>query len=58
MILLNFFNDFVKFLFNNFKKISFKIFKNLIQVNNELKWASRWDYILESMPHTKIHWFR
>jgi len=21
------------------------------------KWASRWDYILESMPHTKIHWF-
>lgn len=26
-------------------------------VNNEKKWASRWDYILESMPHTKIHWF-
>ncbi|XP_065644193.1 transmembrane 9 superfamily member 2 isoform X2 [Hydra vulgaris] len=25
--------------------------------NNNLKWASRWDYILESMPHTKIHWF-
>ena len=25
--------------------------------NNEKKWASRWDYILESMPHTKIHWF-
>jgi len=24
---------------------------------NELKWASRWDYILESMPHTRIHWF-
>lgn len=21
------------------------------------KWASRWDYILESMPHTRIHWF-
>lgn len=27
------------------------------KVNNEKKWASRWDYILESMPHTKIHWF-
>lgn len=25
--------------------------------NNDKKWASRWDYILESMPHTKIHWF-
>ena len=22
------------------------------------KWASRWDYILDSMPHTKIQWFR
>ncbi|XP_058942377.2 transmembrane 9 superfamily member 2-like [Pocillopora verrucosa] len=21
------------------------------------KWASRWDYILDSMPHTKIQWF-
>jgi len=27
------------------------------KVNNDKKWASRWDYILESMPHTKIHWF-
>ncbi|KXJ23174.1 transmembrane 9 superfamily member 2 [Exaiptasia diaphana] len=25
--------------------------------NNSLKWASRWDYILQSMPHTKIQWF-
>ncbi|EDO38363.1 predicted protein [Nematostella vectensis] len=25
--------------------------------NNSLKWASRWDYILDSMPHTKIQWF-
>jgi transmembrane 9 superfamily protein 2/4 len=24
---------------------------------NEIKWASRWDYILDSMPHTKIQWF-
>uniref|UniRef100_A0A9L0IVF0 Transmembrane 9 superfamily member n=1 Tax=Equus asinus TaxID=9793 RepID=A0A9L0IVF0_EQUAS len=22
-----------------------------------VKWASRWDYILESMPHTNIQWF-
>ncbi|XP_065055621.1 transmembrane 9 superfamily member 2-like [Rhopilema esculentum] len=25
--------------------------------DNKLKWASRWDYILDSMPHTRIHWF-
>ncbi|XP_031555526.1 transmembrane 9 superfamily member 2-like [Actinia tenebrosa] len=25
--------------------------------DNTLKWASRWDYILQSMPHTKIQWF-
>ncbi|NXP20252.1 TM9S2 protein, partial [Scytalopus superciliaris] len=25
---------------------------------NNIKWASRWDYILESMPHTNIQWFR
>ena len=22
-----------------------------------MKWASRWDYILDSMPHTNIQWF-
>uniref|UniRef100_A0A8C7ZA92 Transmembrane 9 superfamily member n=1 Tax=Oryzias sinensis TaxID=183150 RepID=A0A8C7ZA92_9TELE len=26
-------------------------------VNNSIKWASRWDYILVSMPHTNIQWF-
>ncbi|KAG5843642.1 transmembrane 9 superfamily member 2-like [Anguilla anguilla] len=25
--------------------------------NNDIKWASRWDYILISMPHTNIQWF-
>ncbi|XP_037960116.1 transmembrane 9 superfamily member 2 [Teleopsis dalmanni] len=25
--------------------------------NNTVKWSSRWDYILESMPHTNIQWF-
>ena len=25
--------------------------------NNDIKWASRWDYILRSMPHAKIQWF-
>ncbi|XP_070461054.1 transmembrane 9 superfamily member 2-like isoform X1 [Equus przewalskii] len=25
--------------------------------NKRVKWASRWDYILESMPHTNIQWF-
>uniref|UniRef100_A0A8B9H5B1 Transmembrane 9 superfamily member n=1 Tax=Astyanax mexicanus TaxID=7994 RepID=A0A8B9H5B1_ASTMX len=24
---------------------------------NQIKWASRWDYILVSMPHTNIQWF-
>ena len=22
-----------------------------------VRWSSRWDYILESMPHTNIQWF-
>ncbi|XP_017858464.1 PREDICTED: transmembrane 9 superfamily member 2 [Drosophila arizonae] len=26
-------------------------------LNNSVKWSSRWDYILESMPHTNIQWF-
>lgn len=26
-------------------------------VDNTIKWSSRWDYILESMPHTNIQWF-
>ncbi|XP_044924120.1 transmembrane 9 superfamily member 2 isoform X2 [Mustela putorius furo] len=25
--------------------------------NRSIRWASRWDYILESMPHTNIQWF-
>lgn len=25
--------------------------------NNAIRWASRWDYILVSMPHTNIQWF-
>uniref|UniRef100_A0A4D5R996 Transmembrane 9 superfamily member n=2 Tax=Scolopendra TaxID=41364 RepID=A0A4D5R996_SCOVI len=25
--------------------------------NNQVKWSSRWDHILESMPHTNIQWF-
>jgi hypothetical protein len=27
------------------------------QKNSNVKWSSRWDYILESMPHTNIQWF-
>uniref|UniRef100_UPI00398E80D4 transmembrane 9 superfamily member 2 n=1 Tax=Pristiophorus japonicus TaxID=55135 RepID=UPI00398E80D4 len=26
-------------------------------VKSQIKWASRWDYILESMHHTNIQWF-
>lgn len=25
--------------------------------NNDIKWASRWDYILNTMPNAKIQWF-
>jgi len=25
--------------------------------NNAIRWSSRWDYILDSMPHTNIQWF-
>ncbi|XP_045063339.1 transmembrane 9 superfamily member 2 isoform X1 [Coregonus clupeaformis] len=25
--------------------------------DKHIRWASRWDYILESMPHTNIQWF-
>ncbi len=25
--------------------------------SHDIKWASRWDYILDSMPHAKIQWF-
>ena len=30
----------------------------LPQEDKKIRWASRWDYILESMPHTNIQWFR
>ncbi|CAB4016618.1 transmembrane 9 superfamily member 2-like, partial [Paramuricea clavata] len=29
----------------------------LFTSNTSIKWASRWDYILESIPHTSIQWF-
>jgi len=25
--------------------------------NNDIRWASRWDYILKSLPQTRIQWF-
>ena len=25
--------------------------------NNDIRWASRWDYILKSLPETRIQWF-
>ncbi|XP_038050551.1 transmembrane 9 superfamily member 2-like isoform X2 [Patiria miniata] len=27
------------------------------ELNTKIRWASRWDYILESMPHSSIQWF-
>ncbi|KAF3825699.1 hypothetical protein GH733_006526, partial [Mirounga leonina] len=29
----------------------------VINEDKNIRWASRWDYILESMPHTHIQWF-
>lgn len=38
------------------QKITYTYSVKFIQ-NNTIKWSSRWDYILESMPHTNIQWF-
>jgi len=27
------------------------------QEDDKIRWASRWDYILDSMPRTNIQWF-
>jgi transmembrane 9 superfamily protein 2/4 len=29
----------------------------VFQEKNDIRWSSRWDYILDSMPHTNIQWF-
>ena len=29
-----------------------------VKENDKVRWSSRWDYLLESMPHTNIQWFR
>ena len=30
----------------------------IFKQNDAVRWSSRWDYILDSMPHTNIQWFR
>ena len=30
---------------------------NHLQELQGVRWASRWDYILNSLPHTNIQWF-
>lgn len=37
-------------------EIAYTYSVNFVQ-NNTIKWSSRWDYILESMPQTNIQWF-
>jgi len=40
------------------KELSIKYTYSVSFVRNDnVKWASRWDYILDSMPHTDIQWF-
>jgi len=29
-----------------------------LKENPLVRWSSRWDYLLESMPHANIQWFR
>ncbi|XP_051881585.1 transmembrane 9 superfamily member 2 [Pristis pectinata] len=38
-------------------KISVAYTYSVKYVTSPIKWASRWDYILESMHHTNIQWF-
>lgn len=39
-------------------KIDFKYTYSVkYEQNNDIKWASRWDYILNTMPNAKIQWF-
>ncbi|KAK2848627.1 hypothetical protein Q5P01_008461 [Channa striata] len=48
-----------KFLKNKYTgvfKIPYTYSVNFVEDKN-IRWASRWDYILESMPHTNIQWF-
>ncbi|KAI6191138.1 Transmembrane 9 superfamily member [Aphelenchoides bicaudatus] len=30
---------------------------SIVWEKTDVKWSSRWDYILDSMPHTNIQWF-
>ncbi|XP_068181814.1 transmembrane 9 superfamily protein member 5 isoform X2 [Antennarius striatus] len=46
----------VPVMFSNDLSISYT-YSVMFEENNSIKWASRWDYILVSMPHTNIQWF-
>jgi len=37
-------------------KVSYSYSVHFVE-NNAQRWSSRWDYILDSMPHTNIQWF-
>ena len=39
-------------------KANIHLFFDQSEQDRSHKWASRWDYILDSMPHTKIQWIR
>ncbi|XP_016363641.1 transmembrane 9 superfamily member 2 [Sinocyclocheilus anshuiensis] len=42
--------------FNGEVKIAYTYSVKFVE-DKLIRWASRWDYILESMPHTNIQWF-
>lgn len=38
-------------------KITYTYSVSFTQGHENIRWSSRWDYILDSMPHTNIQWF-
>ncbi|KAI6226870.1 Transmembrane 9 superfamily member [Aphelenchoides besseyi] len=39
------------------KKVSVTYTYSIVWEKTDVKWSSRWDYILDSMPHSSIQWF-
>ena len=50
---------YIRFAVNSGKLYLIFIFSYTVtfKEDNTVKWSSRWDYILDSMPHTNIQWF-
>lgn len=42
--------------FDSYQYLEAPVF-HIQKSNTDIRWSSRWDYILDSMPHTNIQWF-